>query len=118
MRRSFAYLVVLDLTPSLTELGEIITKHTFVGVVDAPRCLSLVQYNTRLYLLNHSALAAELFYQLGLRQFGNLSRIRLDPPPDLRTLISVAVDAEEGLSETGHDPEEVVDVSMSLCSYS
>ncbi|KAI0711270.1 DNA mismatch repair protein MutL [Earliella scabrosa] len=91
------------------QLGEIITKHTFVGVVDAPRCLSLVQYNTRLYLLNHSALAAELFYQLGLRQFGNLSRIRLDPPPDLRTLISVAVDAEEGLSETGHDPEEVVD---------
>ncbi|KAI0711182.1 DNA mismatch repair protein MutL [Cerioporus squamosus] len=91
------------------QLSEIIAKHTFVGVVDAPRCLSLVQHGTRLYLLNHGALAAELFYQLGLRQFGNFSRIRLDPPPDLRTLVALAVDAEEGVTENGLNPDEIVD---------
>ncbi|RDX54602.1 DNA binding protein [Lentinus brumalis] len=91
------------------QLSEIIAKHTFVGVVDAPRCLSLVQHGTRLYLLNHGALAAELFYQLGLRQFGNFSRIRLDPPPDLRTLVALAVDAEAGVAENGLNAEDVVD---------
>lgn len=93
------------------ELNEILAKHTFVGVVDAPRCLSLVQHGTRLYLLNHGALSAELFYQLGLRQFGNIARIRLDPPPDLRTLVSLAVDAEQDIAESGLKSEEVVDVS-------
>nr|VWO95988.1 Di/tri peptide transporter 2 [Ganoderma boninense] len=91
-----------------TQLGEILTKHTFVGVVDAPRCLSLVQHNTRLYLLNHGALAAELFFQLGLRQFGNFSRIRLDPAPDMRTLVALAVDAEEAVEESGLSKQEVV----------
>ncbi|KAM5533891.1 hypothetical protein V8D89_012431 [Ganoderma adspersum] len=90
------------------QLGEILAKHTFVGVVDAPRCLSLVQHNTRLYLLNHGALAAELFFQLGLRQFGNFSRIRLDPAPDMRTLVALAVDAEEGVEESGLSKEDVV----------
>lgn len=94
------------------ELSEILAQHTFVGVVDAPRCLSLVQHGTRLYLLNHGALSAELFYQLGLRQFGNFSRIRLDPPPDLRTLIALAVDAEEGVVQNGLDPHDIVNVSV------
>ncbi len=100
-----------DSDTRFVELSEIIAKHTFVGVVDAPRCLSLVQHGTRLYLLNHGALAAELFYQLGLRQFGNFSRIRLDPPPDLRTLVALAVDAEAGVAENGLNAEDVVDVS-------
>ncbi|KAI9063549.1 DNA mismatch repair protein MutL [Trametes sanguinea] len=91
------------------QLGEIIARHTFVGVVDATRCLSLVQHGTRLYLLNHGALAAELFYQLGLRQFGNFSRIRLDPAPHLRMLIALAVDAEEGITESGLSKEAVTD---------
>ena len=93
-------------------MAEILAKHTFVGVVDAPRCLSLVQHHTRLYLLNHGALAAELFFQLGLRQFGNFSRIRLDPAPDMRTLITLAVDTEEGVEESGLSKEEVVKVGL------
>lgn len=95
------------------ELGEILAKHTFVGVVDATRCLSLVQHNTRLYLLNHGALAAELFYQLGLRQFGNFSRIRLHPAPELRTLVALAVDAEEDVEESGLSKHDVVEVGRS-----
>ncbi|OSD08103.1 DNA mismatch repair protein MutL [Trametes coccinea BRFM310] len=91
------------------QLGEIIAQHTFVGVVDDTRCLSLVQHGTRLYLLNHGALAAELFYQLGLRQFGNFSRIRLNPAPQLRMLIALAVDAEEGIRRNGLSKEAVTD---------
>jgi len=36
----------------------------------------------------------EFFYQLGLRQFGNYNRLRLEPPPPIRTLVKLAVDAE------------------------
>ena len=69
-----------------------------------------MQHSTRLYLLNHGALAAELFYQLGLRQFGNLPRIRLDPPPALRMLVALAVDVEDGATQCGLDRDAVVDV--------
>ena len=79
--------------------------------MDAPRCLSLVQHGTRLYLLNHGALALELFYQLGLRQFGNLSRIRLTPAPALRMLVALAVDTEQGVDASGLSRTVVVDVS-------
>lgn len=34
----------------------------------------------------------ELFYQLGLRQFGRFSRINLTPPPSLEKLVKLAVD--------------------------
>lgn len=37
----------------------------------------------------------ELFYQLGLRQFGNLHRLKLDPPPSVRRLVKIAVKAEK-----------------------
>ncbi|CDO70633.1 hypothetical protein BN946_scf184748.g31 [Trametes cinnabarina] len=100
--------------PSILELAEIMAKHTFVGVVDATRCLSLVQHGTRLYLLNHGALAAELFYQLGLRQFGDFSRIRLDPAPQLRMLVALAVDAEEGIEQAGLAKEAVTDRIVKL----
>lgn len=73
-----------------------------------------MQHGTRLYLLNHGALSAELFYQLGLRQFGDLPRIRLDPAPELRTLIALAVDAEEGIAKSGMSKDAVVDVRVSF----
>ncbi|KAH9941321.1 DNA binding protein [Epithele typhae] len=103
-----------DVLKAHTALTEILNKHTFVGVVDIPRCLSLVQHGTRLYLLNHGALSAELFYQLGLRQFGNFSRIRLDPPPELRMLVALAVSTEEAVSEAHMDRDVIVDHIVSI----
>ncbi|KAF9457554.1 DNA mismatch repair protein MutL [Collybia nuda] len=81
-------------------LSEILEKHIFVGIVDLPRSLSLVQYSTKLYLVNHGSLAEELFYQIGLRQFGDLGRMKLEPPPPLRTLIEIAVNAEKSTEDT------------------
>ncbi|KAF9525740.1 DNA binding protein [Crepidotus variabilis] len=91
------------------QFTEIIEKHTFVGIVDQHKCLSLIQYSTKLYLVNHDALAEELFYQLGLRQFGDLSHIKLDPPPPLRTLLEIAVGAEESTTESKLSKEQIVD---------
>ncbi|KAH7907575.1 histidine kinase-like ATPase [Hygrophoropsis aurantiaca] len=90
-------------------LTEIIEKHIFVGIVDLPRSLSLIQHSTKLYLVNHGALAEELFYQLALRQFGDYSRIKLDPPPPLRTLVKLAVEAEEDTGRSGMSKEKIVD---------
>lgn len=117
----------------LTDLTEIIKKHTFVGIVDGYRCLSLIQHATKLYLLNHAALAyvtfavlgirpesdahvgsEEMFYQLALMQFGSYRRLRLDPPPPLRTLLKLAVDVEPGTEKSGLSKNEIVDASV-LC---
>ncbi|KAF5383218.1 hypothetical protein D9615_005029 [Tricholomella constricta] len=90
-------------------LTEILEKHTFVGIVDLPRSLSLIQYSTNLYLVNHGSLAEELFYQLGLRQFGDFSRLKLDPSPPLRTLINIAVNAEESTKTSTLSKPQIVE---------
>ncbi|KAF7289882.1 DNA-mis-repair domain-containing protein [Mycena indigotica] len=91
------------------QLSEILEKHTFVGIVDSYRCLSLIQYATKLYLVNHGSLAEELFYQLGLRQFGNFSRLKLQPPPSIHKLIEIAVELEETTEESGLSKPEIVE---------
>jgi len=90
-------------------LSEILEKHIYVGIVDLDRCLSLLQHSTKLYLVNHGALAEELFYQLGLRQFGDYSLIKLEPPPPLRAMVELAVDAEEGTINSRLSKAQIVD---------
>ncbi|KAI0284621.1 DNA binding protein [Russula aff. rugulosa BPL654] len=92
-----------------TEMTEILQKHVFVGVVDLFRELSVVQVSKKLYLVNHGALAEELFYQLGLRQFGNFARLKLDPPAPLRALITLAVDAEQNTELSKLTKPQIVD---------
>ncbi|KAH9063209.1 DNA mismatch repair protein MutL [Lactarius vividus] len=91
------------------ELTEILQKHVFVGVVDLVRELSVVQVSTKLYLVNHGALTEELFYQLGLRQFGNFARLKLDPPAPLSPLIKLAVDAEKDTDLSKLTKPQIVD---------
>lgn len=52
----------------------------------------------------------ELFYQLGLRQFGNFGNFRLDPPAPLRRLISLAVENEDEIEKCGLQVDQVIDV--------
>lgn len=61
----------------------------------------------RLYLAD---ISDEHFYQLGLRQFGTFDRMRLEPAPSLRDLLTLAVEHEEGIAENGLDPGSVVQV--------
>ena len=57
-----------------------------------------------------SSPSEELFYQLGLRQFNNFAKFRLEPAPPLRKLVSIAVDAEDGISKTKLTKEQVTEV--------
>lgn len=53
-----------------------------------------------------------MFYQLALLQFGSYRRLKLDPPPPLRTLLKLAVDAEPGTEKSGLSKNEIVDASV------
>ncbi|KAF4581677.1 DNA mismatch repair protein [Pleurotus pulmonarius] len=96
------------------QLTEILEKHTFVGIVDLQRSLSLIQHSTKLYLVNNGALSEELFYQLGLRQFGDLSRMKLQPPPSLRSLLQIAVNAEPSTKQSKLTKDQIVDKIFGL----
>ncbi|GAA5865798.1 hypothetical protein JCM1840_006251 [Sporobolomyces johnsonii] len=90
-------------------LNTLFKNHTFVGVADLDHSVTLIQHQTKLYLINHTAIAEELFYQLGLRQFGRLSRIKLKPPPDLKKLIRLAVERDPGRSAAKLSTDQIVD---------
>ncbi|KAH6909546.1 DNA binding protein [Coprinopsis sp. MPI-PUGE-AT-0042] len=77
------------------QLADILEKHIFVGIVDLERSVSLLQHSTNLYLVNHASIAEEMFYQLGLRQFGDFARLKLEPPPSLRRLLEIAIEVED-----------------------
>ena len=48
----------------------------------------------------HPLNSEEFFYQLALRQFGDMSRLKLEPPPPVQTLVEIAVDAEDTSSSS------------------
>ncbi|MBW0505434.1 hypothetical protein O181_045149 [Austropuccinia psidii MF-1] len=76
------------------ELENFIKNHTFVGVVDIQKGYSCIQHATEFHLVHHTVICEELFYQLGVRQFGTFDRIQLKPPPSVHTLVTLAVESE------------------------
>ncbi|CDK27475.1 unnamed protein product [Kuraishia capsulata CBS 1993] len=66
-----------------SELTEMFSKHTFVGVVDEYRRLLCVQYDVKLFLVDYAAVCNDLFYQIGLSDFNNFGRILLQSETDL-----------------------------------
>nr|WJN24866.1 mismatch repair protein [Pseudozyma thailandica] len=80
-------------------LTDVVQNHTFVGVVDLHKGLSLIQHGTRLLLVNHDALIREFAYQLVIRQFGSFRRIRLDPAPSLDDLVRLGLESTKGVPE-------------------
>ncbi|KAI9627196.1 hypothetical protein KEM48_009969 [Puccinia striiformis f. sp. tritici PST-130] len=79
---------------TVVHLENVIKHHTFVGVVDTQKGYSCIQHETRLHLIYHFSLCEELFYQLGVRQFGSFDRIQLKPPVPVKTLVTLAVESE------------------------
>ena len=64
--------------------------------------------------LTYNCFSEELFYQLGLRQFGDISRLRLEPPPPLRLLVEIAVQAEDSIKGVSLNKAQIVDVRQYL----
>ena len=81
-------------------MATMLKKHVWVGLVDPQ--LSLIQWNTKLMLLNHKDLARELFFQLAVRRFGCMGRLELSSPMPLRAALLTALDLES----TNWTPED------------
>ena len=94
------------LSEGSAEITSITSNLTFVGCVN--RELALVQHSTRLYLANTTRLSSLLFRQIVLQDFGNLSVLRLSPPPKVMDLALLALEQEEaGWSPGDGDKEEL-----------
>ncbi|XP_030301996.1 DNA mismatch repair protein Mlh1 isoform X3 [Calypte anna] len=79
-------------------LQEMLRDHSFVGCV-SPQW-ALVQYQTKLYLLNTTKLSQELFYQILIYDFANFGVLRLSEPAPLYELSMLALeDPESGWTE-------------------
>jgi len=89
-----------------TWLRQLLTEHTFVGVVSAQ--LSLLQHQTRLYLVNHRRLADQLFYQICLYQFGNCGLLQLEERPSVSELALLGLSqSEAGWTESDGPRKEL-----------
>lgn len=95
-------------------LTQVVQNHTFVGVVDLHKGLSLIQHETRLLLVNHDALIREFAYQLILCQFGSLKRIRLDPAPSLDDLVRLGLENVSGVPSDGDRGEKVEEIKEKI----
>ncbi|XP_048367710.1 DNA mismatch repair protein Mlh1 [Sphaerodactylus townsendi] len=81
-----------------TSLQEMLHNHSFVGCVNPQ--WALVQYQTKLYLLNTTKLSQEMFYQILVYDFGNFGILRLSVPAPLYDLAMLALEnAESGWTE-------------------
>uniref|UniRef100_H3D6E2 DNA mismatch repair protein MLH1 n=1 Tax=Tetraodon nigroviridis TaxID=99883 RepID=H3D6E2_TETNG len=75
-----------------TGLQEMLQNHSFVGCINPQ--WTLIQYRTKLYLLNTTNLSQELFYQILIYDFGNFGILRLSGTPPLYDLAMLALDSE------------------------
>lgn len=59
----------------------------------------------------YTGCSEELFYQLGLRQFGNFNFLKLSPPPSVHDLVHLAVEENLDIIKAGLDPRSIGEVS-------
>ncbi|XP_060103589.1 DNA mismatch repair protein Mlh1 isoform X1 [Heteronotia binoei] len=85
-------------TLSSSGLQEMLRNHSFIGCVNPQ--WALVQYQTKLYLLNSTKLSQEMFYQILVYDFGNFGILRLSEPAPLYDLAMLALEnTESGWTE-------------------
>ena len=97
------------------QLTDIFATHTFVGIVDISRRLAAIQSGVNLCLVDYGMLSRELFYQIGLTDFENFGTIALETPLDIRSLVKIAADAEQALSDEdlSSAPERICELLVS-----
>ncbi|KAL7976830.1 hypothetical protein Chor_008779 [Crotalus horridus] len=96
-------------------LQEMLRDHSFVGSV-SPQW-ALVQYQTKLYLLNTTKLSQEMFYQILIYDFGNFGILRLSEPAPLFDLAMLALEnAESGWTEEDGSKEGLAEYIVDFLS--
>jgi DNA mismatch repair protein MLH1 len=99
------------------ELTDIISTHTFVGIVDEQKRIVAIQGGVKLFLVDYGMLCNEYFYQVGLTDFANFGAIRFNPPLPLEDLLRVAAEQERknaGNEADMLDWDEVVETVKEL----
>ncbi|XP_055625254.1 DNA mismatch repair protein Mlh1 [Toxorhynchites rutilus septentrionalis] len=97
------------------DLRNIFSELTFVGVVD--RTNSLIQYDTKMFLISTKMLAEELCYQMLLYEFGNLTRMSFTSPLPLMELALLGLqDPESGWTEEDGPMHELADRVVEILS--
>jgi DNA mismatch repair protein MLH1 len=87
------------------ELTDIMSTHTFVGIVDEQKRIAAIQGGVKLFLVDYGMLCNEYFYQVGLTDFANYGAIRFNPPLPLEDLLKVA--AEQERKNAGDEADEL-----------
>jgi DNA mismatch repair protein MLH1 len=87
------------------ELTDIISTHTFVGIVDEQKRIAAVQGGVKLFLVDYGMLCNEYFYQVGLTDFANYGSIRFNPPLSIEDLLKVG--AEQERRNAGDEADEI-----------
>ncbi|KAK9390571.1 histidine kinase-like ATPase [Lipomyces mesembrius] len=96
-------------------LTDIFANHTFVGIVDENKRLAAIQCDVKLYLVDYAAVSYEIFYQIGLSDFGNFGVIQLAPALSLRSLLKLAVaDCEQISAEQESEICRITDQLMTM----
>ncbi|KAG2185059.1 hypothetical protein INT43_000972 [Umbelopsis isabellina] len=93
-------------------LSDIFANHTFVGIVDD--ALALIQYQTKLYMVNYAVLSEDFFYQLVLREFSNFGYINLSTPIPIKDFITVALDEEEAQNGWPDNMKPKAEIAQSI----
>lgn len=88
------------------KLRRILAESVFVGCID--RSMSLIQFESSMYLVDMHRLSEELFYQMLLYDFENFKRFEFESPLPIKSLAVLALDNEEsGWSEEDGPKEEL-----------
>ncbi|KAJ4990321.1 DNA mismatch repair protein MutL [Stagonosporopsis vannaccii] len=99
------------------ELTDIISTHTFVGIVDEQKRIAAIQGGVKLFLVDYGMLCNEYFYQVGLTDFANYGYIRFNPPISLHEVLKVGAEQEKinaGDAANELDWDEVVESVKNL----
>lgn len=103
-----------------TALTETFAALTYVGLVDPHRRLAAMQSGVSLYLVDYGLISNELFYQIGITDFGNFGCIQLTPDDKpklkLKEILNIAaeLEIETDTSLAGLKPETVVEKIYSI----
>jgi len=103
------------LSEASRDTRKILDEATFVGCVD--RELALVQFETKLLIVNITRLSSLFFKQMIIRQFRKCDEIKLNPPAPVAELVQAALDLEDsGWTENAGEKSELVKKAVEFLS--
>ncbi|GME73009.1 unnamed protein product [Ambrosiozyma monospora] len=71
------------------EITNILSHHTFIGVIDYEKRLVALQSGLKLFMVDYASICNELFYQIGLSDFANFGKLKLSEPISIRKQLEV-----------------------------